>query len=181
MRIYTGVIVLWGLYISACTSKPSIDNPTKANVLSIKQAIGEQGKKISLGHFHTAKGVSADPKCRLTETVTVDKGTPLPKYIREAFIAALSQANSYDHFSNDKVNGKITELTFSSVAPASWKISLDLSSQTLSSYSVSVEHKFKTSFAAHDACEHVIQAFPDAVQALIKEVVTHPDFSTLAK
>lgn len=79
------------------------------------------------------------------------------------------------------IDGRLEALSFSSVSPASWDITMSVKSNTSPGYTVSVKYPFETSWTAYSACKNVADAFGPAVQELLKQVVTHPQFATLAK
>jgi hypothetical protein len=164
--------------LAGCETTNSI--PYKAsteNVIAIQQNL--QTKKVSVGDIEMAPGVDESPLCRLNGPVKVAPGKTIPQYVKEAFEEELFMAQAYD-VKGTPIQGRIEELSFSSVSPANWTIKMFVKSAASPGYEVSVKYQFDTSFTAMGACRNVADAFGPAVQALLKQVVTNPQFAGLA-
>jgi hypothetical protein len=175
------VLVSAGL-LSGCETTNSI--PYKAstsNVIAIQQNLQAQGKKVSVGAIRFAPGVKEQPLCRLMGPVNVAPGKSLSQYISEAFQEELFMAQVYQTNAPTVIEGRIDSLSFSSVTPASWNISMSVKSNNSVGYTVNVNYPFDTSWTAVSACQNVANAFAPAVQPLLRQVVTHPQFASLAK
>lgn len=167
---------------SGCQTTNSIPyKASTANVISIQQSLQALGKKVSLGSVGLAPGVEESPLCRLPGPVVVSPGKSLPTYIKEAFQEELFMAQVYQPNASNIIDGRLEALSFSSVSPAVWNIAMSVKSTTGAGYSVSVKFPFSTSWDAGSACKNVADAFGPAVQELLKQVVTHPQFGALAK
>jgi ABC-type uncharacterized transport system auxiliary subunit len=170
------------LLLGGCETTNSI--PYKAsteNVIAIQQSLQAQGKKVSLGTISLAPGVEESPLCRLMGPVIVAPGKTLPQYIREAFQEELFLAQVYQPNAPTVIEGRLEALSFSSVSPASWNITLSVKSNVSPGYTVVAKYPFDTSFTAYSACKNVADAFGPAVQDLLKQVVNNPQFSSLTK
>jgi len=168
--------------LSGCETTNSI--PYKAsvtNVISIQQTLQEKGKKVSIGTISLAPGVEESPLCRLMGPVVVAPGKTLPTYIKEAFQEELFMAQVYSPNAPTVIDGRLEKLSFSSISPANWEITLSVKSNVSDGYTVSAKYPFDTSYTAMSACKNVADAFGPAVQDLIKQVVTHPQFGSLVK
>lgn len=175
-------LLIAALLLTGCETTNSI--PYKAsttNVISIQQSLQAQGKKVSVGSITFAPGVEESPLCRLMGPVKVAPGKSLSQYIKEAFQEELFMAQAYQANAPSAIDGRLEALSFSSVSPASWDITLSVKSNASPGYTVSVKYPFETSWTANSACKNVADAFGPAVQELLKQVVTHPQFSALAK
>lgn len=180
--INTIIISAIAFLITGCETTNSI--PYKAstsNVISIQQKLQASGKKLSVGNVSSAAGVDSNPMCRLMGPIKVSPGKTLPQYIKEAFQEELFMAQVYQADSNNIIEGKVEALSFSSVSPASWNITMSVKSNTSNGYSVSIKYPFDTSFSAYSACKNVADAFAPAVQELLKQVVNDPQFISLVK
>lgn len=167
--------------LAACETTNSI--PYKAatgNVIAIQQGLQPSATKVQLGDIKLAPGVEESPLCRLMGPVVVAPGKTLPQYIKEAFQEELFLAQAYQANAPVKIEGRLESLSFSSVTPANWTISMSVKSNLSSGYTVSVVYPFDTSWTAYSACKNVADAFGPAVQELLKQVVTNPKFATLA-
>lgn len=181
MKKILSVTVASTLFLAGCSTTNSV--PYKAstsNVITIQQSLGKSGKKVSLGEV-AAKGINEAPTCRLAGPVNVAPGKTLSQYIKDAFQEELFLAGVYSPNSKNVINGTITALDFSSVSPASWTVTMSVSSNVSSGYSVSSNYPFNTSFDAYSACKNVANAFGPAVQNLLKQVVSHSQFNSLAR
>ncbi len=166
--------------LSGCETTNSIPyKASTANVISIQQTMQAQGKKVSVGNITMAPGIEESPLCRLQGPVKVAPGKSLSQYIKDAFQEELFMAQVYQPNAPAVINGQIDALSFSSVSPASWDIKMSVKSNVSDGYSVSVKYPFDTSWTAYSACKNVADAFGPAVQDLLKQVVTHPQFGKL--
>jgi hypothetical protein len=164
--------------LSGCETTSSV--PYKAsteNVIQIQQTL--QSKKVSVADIALAPGVDESPLCRLNGPINVAPGKTIPQYVKEAFQEELFMAQAYD-VKGPAIQGRIEELSFSSVSPANWTIKMFVKSATSPGYEVSVKYQFDTSWTAAGACRNVADAFGPAVQSLLKEVVNNPQFAALA-
>ncbi|MGE8450041.1 MAG: hypothetical protein ACN6OP_05315 [Pseudomonadales bacterium] len=147
-----------------------------SNVIAIQQSL--QPKKVSVGDVSMAPGVDDRPLCRIMGPVEVAPGKAPSQYIKDALQEELLMAQAYD-VRGTPIDGRIEELSFSSVSPAYWQITMAVKSPVNNGYEVSVKYPFDTSFSAFGACKNVADAFGPAVQELLKQVVTNPQFPAL--
>jgi len=174
--------IVLAFLVAGCETTNSIPyKASTANVISIQQSLQAQGKKVSVGSVTLAPGVEESPLCRLNGPVKVAPGKSLSQYIKDAFQEELFMAQVYQANAPTVIDGRLEALSFSSVSPASWNITMSVKSNTSPGYTVSVKYPFETSWTAYSACKNVADAFGPAVQELLKQVVTHPQFSALAK
>ncbi|WP_345796831.1 hypothetical protein [Castellaniella sp. MT123] len=169
------------LFLSGCETTNSI--PYKAsttNVISIQQSLQSQGKTVNIGSITLAPGVDESLMCRMNGPVKVAPGKSLAQYIKEAFQEELFLAQVYKSNAPATINGRLEAISFSSVSPASWNITMQVSSNYSPGYTVSVKYPFATSWTAYSACRNVADAFGPAVQELLKQAVTHSQFPLLA-
>ena len=173
----TAVVVLTG-----CQTTNSI--PYKAstsNIIAIQQSLQAQNKKVAVAGVSMAPGLEESPLCRLNGPIKVAPGKTPTEYIKDAFIEELFAAGAYDPNSANAISGRIEALSFSSVSPANWTLSMSVKSPNSEGYTVSTKYAFDTSWTAEAACRNVADAFGPAVQDLLKQVVTHARFPGLAK
>lgn len=176
------VVVGAAALLSGCQTTNSIPyKASTANIISIQQSLKAQNKKVAVGGVAMAPGLEESPLCRLAGPIKVAPGKSPTAYISDAFQEELFAAGVYDPKSGNTLTGRIDALSFSSVSPASWTISISVKSPSSAGYTVSTKYNFDTSWAADSACRNVADAFGPAVQDLLKQVVNHPQFSALAK
>ena len=174
--------VVLAFSVSGCETTNSIPyKASTANVISIQQSLQAQGKKVSIGSVTLAPGVEESPLCRLNGPVKVAPGKSLPQYIKDAFQEELFMAQVYQTNAPAAIDGRLEALSFSSVSPASWDITMSVKSNISPGYTVSIKYPFETSWSAYSACKNVADAFGPAVQELLKQVVTHPQIAALAE
>ena len=167
-----------GVLLTGCETTNSIPYKASAsNVIAIQQSL--QSKKVSVSDVGMAQGVDESPLCRLMGPVKVAPGKTLSQYIKDTFQEELLMAQAYD-VKGAPIQGRIEELSFSSVSPAYWQITMAVQSPADKGYKVSVKYPFDTSFTAMGACKNVADAFGPAVQELLKQVVTNPQFPKLS-
>ncbi|WP_186204532.1 hypothetical protein [Burkholderia gladioli] len=167
-----------GALLSGCETTNSIPyKASPANIIAIQQSL--QSKKVSVGDIGMAPGLDESPLCRLMGPVKVAPGKTLSQYIKDAFQEELLTAQAYD-VKGVPIEGRIEALSFSSVSPAYWQITMSVKSPADSGYTVSIKYPFDTSFTAMGACKNVADAFGPAVQELIRQVVTNPKFPALS-
>ena len=180
--IFILVAVSTAALVAGCQTTNSIPyKASTANVISIQQTLQPQGKKVSLGNIGLASGVEESPLCRLNGPVIVAPGKSLPSYIKDAFQEELFMAQVYQPNSSNVIEGRLEALSFSSVTPAIWNITMSVQSTSGAAYTTTVKFPFETSWSAASACKNVADAFGPAVQELLKQVVNHPQFGALAK
>jgi hypothetical protein len=168
--------------LAGCSTTNSI--PYKAstnNVITLQNTLKASNTKVTLGTFSMANGVTEELLCRLMGPVKVAPGKTMSTFIKEAFQEELFLAQAYDTNAPVKIEGQIEKITFSSVSPANWEVSMRVSSNKSPGYTVAVKYNYDTSFDAWSACKNVADAFAPAVQELLRQVVSNPQFTQLVK
>jgi hypothetical protein len=150
-------------------------------VIALQNSLKQTNTKVSLGNFALANGVDEEMLCRMMGPVKVAPGKSLSTYIKEAFQEELFMAQAYDPGSPVRIDGRIDRISFSSVSPANWEISMTVSSNKSPGYAVGIKYNYETSFDAWSACKNVADAFAPAVQELLRQVVTNPRFAQLVR
>lgn len=163
------------LMLSACsTMQPPRYAISVDNIQKLKSYEGVKVEVVSLN-----QPANFNPKCRLMGPIELSDGLTFSQFICKAFNDELKMANLY---STDgvKISGDITKIDFSSTT-GYWDIGLRLDSSNGQSLSVSNKYTFKSAWDAATACNATANAFPSAIQDLIKATITHPEFSALLK
>ena len=172
-------LIVSGLTLSGCETTSSRPyTASTGNVLKLQSVLTESGDKVALGSFSEDEGIGS-LTCRLMGPVDVAPGKSKAEYIKEALQTELFMAQVYDVNADIEIDGKLDSLDFSSVSPANWEFGFTVSSNKSDGYSVTTKYPFKTSYSAYSACKNVADAFGPAVQQLIKEIVEHPEFTSL--
>jgi hypothetical protein len=168
--------------VIGCSTTNSI--PYKAstgNVITLQNTLKASSTKVNIGVFSMGSGIDEELMCRMLGPVKVSPGKTLSTFIKEAFQEELFLAQVYDSAAPVTIDGRIEKLTFSSVSPANWEISMRVSSNKSPGYTVSIKYNYDTSFDAFSACRNVADSFSPAVQELLRQVVTNPQFTQLVK
>lgn len=178
-RIIAGAAALATLSLGACETTSSRPYTVSTqNVMAFQAALGDQ--KVQVGSFTTADGVSDNLTCRALGALEVAPGKTPVQFIEGALRDELFAAGAIDA-NGQSINGVVEKLEFNSFGTGSWDIALNLSSASLpAGYSVSNSYTFKTSFSALSACQNVIDAFTPAVQELISNAISDPNFAALS-
>jgi len=167
------------LLLSACeTTNSAVPYEASTdNVIAIQQ--GLKAKKVSVAPVTLGSDVSEHLMCRLNGDVTVGSGKTLSQFVKEALQKELFTAQTYDPH-GPIIRARIDQMSFSSVSPANWQITLHVESDNSPGYTVEEKYQFETSWTAAGACKNVADAFSPAVQDLINKVVSNPKFAELA-
>jgi hypothetical protein len=177
--IFVLSLITLAAVMSGCETTSAIPyTASTPNVLQFQSVLTSSNAKVKLGTFVDGEDVS-ELTCRLMGPVDVSRGKTKAEYIKEAMQTELFLAQVYSVDSDIILNGKLDSVDFSSVSPASWKFGFTISSNKYAGYSVNTKYSFNTSYSAYSACENVADAFGPAVQDLINNIVTHPDFVKL--
>ena len=170
------------LTLCACETTSSRPyTPSTSNIMAFQSALKDDGTKVRLAPFTAAAEVDEGMTCRALGALEVAPGKTPIEFVESAMRDELFAAGVYDQEDGNVIRGNITQLEFNSFGTGSWKIAMNLSSESLpEGYSVSTQYKFKTSYSALKACQNVIDAFTPAVQELIGSAVASPEFETLA-
>lgn len=184
MRNLMKTVVVAGIaaLLVGCSTTNSI--PYKAstsNVITLQNTLKQSNTKVNLGTFSLGNGIDEELMCRMLGPVKVAPGKSLSTFIKEAFQEELFLAQAYDTNAPVTIEGRIEKLAFSSVSPANWEITMRVSSNKSTGYSVAIKYNYDTSFDAWSACKNVADAFSPAVQELLRQVVSNPQFAQLVK
>lgn len=119
--------------------------------------------------------------CRLMGPIEPADGLSFSEFIGKAFNDELKMAGVYSE-DGTKITGDITKVDFSSSSGLTngfWDIAITLTSSNGNTLVASNKYEFKSGFDAVTACNATADALSPAVQDLIKNAVTNPDFSAL--
>lgn len=136
---------------------------------------------IAVGAF--SEPPTYDVACRLQGHVRVADGVTHAQYIRTAFEDELKIAGAYSTATpRVTLTGNITQLNLASmrgIRRGEWDIGLRLTSTNGHALAVTEHYQFKSGFSADAACKNTADAFLPAVQDLVHQVITSPEFPAL--
>ena len=178
MKTHITILVSSIIALGACETTSSRPYAVSTqNIMAFQSALGDS--KVQVGEFETADGVEENMTCRALGALEVAPGKSPVEFVESAFRDELFAAGAIAQDGHE-INGIVEELDFNSFGTGSWDIAIRLSSATLpDGYSVSSSYSFKTSFSALSACQNVIDAFTPAVQQLVGQAISDPNFATL--
>ncbi len=161
--------------LSGCAYNVSPYGLSSNNIEKMKAL---QTKPVSVAKFESSKPGLNSITCRAAGPVTVEGS--FESYIEKAFIEELKIAGLYDAASPVVIKGRVDEIDFNSnIGAGKWLITLSLASKSSPAYKVNSAHEFSTNFVADKACQQVAQNFGQAVQKLIGDAVSDPQFKAL--
>lgn len=170
-------LVLLTLFLTqACstyaTNRYSI---SAGNVVALKSY---DAAEVGIGDFTATEPGKTSVMCRAVGPIPTPDGETFESYIRNALISEMQIAEIYSEQSDVVLTGNLNQILPSSMS-GTWDISLTVNSSNGKSFTVDESFKFKTSFYGETACNQTAQALMPAVQNVITQVVTHPEFSSL--
>lgn len=170
--------ILSAVVLAGCGYKVSPYGISTQNVSSLKSAAI---KPVSVAAFTATKPGRTGIGCRAAGPVETPNKETYEIYVQKAFIDELQIAGLYDEASDIKIHGVLEEIDFSSnIGAGKWIFRLAVSSTASPGFVVQSQHEFSTNFIADKACQQVAQNFSVAVQKLIGDVVSNPEFRSLA-
>lgn len=177
MKAVNLFVIASALIISGCAYNTAPYGASVANVTKIKAA---KINSVAVAPFSSTNPGNSTITCRAAGPVTVKPS--FEAYIQSAFIDELKLSSAYDPDSKFVISGKLESIDFSSgITDGNWTIALTVSNNKAQSFTTKSTYPFSGSFVADKACQEVAQAFSPAVQKLIEDVVSNPQFATLAK
>jgi predicted NAD/FAD-dependent oxidoreductase len=139
-------------------------------------------KKVNVSEFTSYQPDLKSITCRAAGSVGTPDNISFEQYIHDAFVSELKLADKYDKNSPITIHGHLEKVDFNSnIGTAEWTFTLKATSTNSKSIIVNSTHEFSGSFVADKACQEVAQEFVPAVQQLIKDLVTNPEFHSLHK
>lgn len=177
--IIVAILVAGALSGCSTTSGVMQYQSSTQNVIAIQDNVGKDNVKVKVGEFTASSGAQGTQWCRANGPISIGNGVSPAEFIRQALQQELFTAGIYSSKSPVTITGNLDSLSFSSVSPADWEITLTLSSNNGASYQVTDKHHFDTSWDAISACKNVADAFVPAVQEAINKAVKDPRFKSL--
>jgi hypothetical protein len=165
--------------VSGCANKVHTYANSNANVIALKD-ISVNYSNINVGEFTDSDRDETSVMCRLAAPVGTPEGETFASYIQNALISELIAADMYDGKSETLVSANLDNLYGSTVVGnAYWEFDLTITSNNGSSYSVSTTYDYDSSYLASSACSEMQRSFVPAVQKVIADIITHPQFINL--
>jgi hypothetical protein len=124
-----------------------------------------------------------DAQCRIGAPLRVADGLSHTQYIQKAFEDELKVARAFSSTKTPiSLQGHVRHLEFSTTIVGkggSWGIYFVLTSSNGSQLYLDEYYTFDTGYLATEACRNAAEAFPRAVQNLIRQTFSHADFPSL--
>ena len=153
--------------------------PYGASIKNVESIKINSIKPISVSTFTSKENGKSSINCRAAGPVTVNPS--FATYIEKALIDELKLAGAYDQNSSINIKGRLEEIDFSSgITDGKWLFTVTLTNSRNESFTTTSIFNFSGSFIADRACQETAQAFSPAVQKLIFDIVTNPQFKNIA-
>lgn len=136
---------------------------------------------VAVGQFTQPSDIST--MCRGNGPVDPPKGMTFASFVQDALMQEIKASGKLATAAPDvTLTGKLTKVDFSSsyhLVHGYWDLALDLHSSNGKSLTAAEHYEFDSGFIATTACDNSANALPIAVQKLIHQVVTSPEFPPL--
>lgn len=137
------------------------------------------GVKVNVVSMTDVSKFSAN--CRLMGPIEASNKRSIAQFVQDSFNDELKFADVYG--TNVALDGSLDHAEFSSISGLTngwWDLAATLKNpKTGASISAHNRYEFPSGFDAATACTQTAQALTPAVQGLIKNAVTNPEFATL--
>ncbi|MEH6343864.1 MAG: hypothetical protein V7785_02165 [Bermanella sp.] len=172
-------VALISIYLAGCSTY--MVNSYGVSVDNVESMKTHPGTSLSVNSFKSLKPGVSSIQCRGAGPVATPDKSTFEAYINKALISELKLAGIYSETSPISIDGYFEKLDFdSTIGSGKWIFSVNVSSDTGSAYTLSSIYPFSTNWVADKACQQVAQAFVPAVQNLIKDIISHPQFAIMA-
>lgn len=179
------------IFASGCaTITPATYSMSNDNNAALKQFKGNKVRVTAVTGIN-----DFNPRCGLFNFIVTANNEPVPQFIKNAFNDELMFAglHAYDgvsltveltkiDFNPDRLITKKGSLDLGMLFKSrsgAWEIAMLLKSRNGKSITVENYYEFATRGDASSACNQTTQALVPAVQQLIYEAITNPEFITL--
>ena len=172
-------VALASIYLAGCSTY-SVNNYgiSASNVEQLKKFDGVQ---VSVNDFTASKPGLSKIQCRGAGPVAVSEGTTFESYIKDALVSELKLSGLYSENAPIVIDGYFEKIDFNSqIGSGKWVFEAKVSSNENQTVNLKSVYEFSTNWVADKACQQVAQAFVPAVQNLIKDLVSNPQFVQLA-
>lgn len=165
------------LYFSGCSFNTSKYGASFENIEALKNY---NGIEIAVKPFTSVKPGNSSITCRGAGAVVTPGKESFETYIYDAFVSELKVAGIYQEQAEIVLSGHFTDIDFNSnIGNGKWVFELTATSNNDSTLQISTKHEFSTNWVADKACQQVAQEFAPAVQVLIRDLITNPEFKQL--
>lgn len=168
--------------LSACASAAALNSVSVDETLraQAQARLAASEASFAVGQVTLAPGVDGTPQCRGLGIIDPTRGLTMPIFVRDAIQRDLTQAGRFAENADTVIAAEITEIRMVSMDNARWTLSMRVSSNHATGYTVTTTTPFPHMFVANDACQAADNAFPAAFRALLDSVYSHPEFATLS-
>lgn len=180
MKNLVQAVTIISLLLSGCAHVSPNYTLSAKNVEDMRALAPNASHKISVGAFTSSEPGKHSIMCRAEGPIEAPQEKPFDSFIRDALIGELKLAGLYQENAPTKLEGKLTNIDFSSnIGAGKWIIQMSFFGNGVSPFNVESTYSFSTNFIADIACEQVSQALPLATQAFIKDLTLKPEFRKL--
>lgn len=164
-------------FLAACAQEPI--NPYSPATFSNLRQLNEitSDVKISVGPFQDnlhRKRLA----CLGSQSIDLLPTETFAHYIQQAAIRELKLGGLYSRTAKKKLYGTLEDINFQGGAfnQTSWKIQMTFSDEQHRPFPITAYFLFTADVNNPQFCQHVSDAFPDAVQYLLRRLFSDPKF-----
>lgn len=174
-----GLITAGAILMSGCANKVPTYSNSAQNMRAVK-TIAASAFPVNIGRFSATNEGESKVMCRLATPVGTPDGITFAKYIEDALTTEMEMGNMVDPKSKITVTGHLDKVYGSTMlGNAYWEFKLKVSSSNGKSFTVDSRYDYESSYTAYSACSEMQRSYLPAVQQLINQIVTHPQFGEL--
>lgn len=174
-----GLITAGALLMSGCANKVPTYSNSAQNMRAVK-TIAATATPVRIGKFSATNEGESKVMCRLATPVGTPDGMTFAKYIEDALATELEMGNMIDPKSKITVTGNLDSLYGSTMlGNAYWEFKVTIASNNGKSFTVNSRYDYESSYTAYSACSEMQRSYLPAVQQLVNQIVTHPQFGEL--
>jgi len=174
----TAALLAAGMLSTGCSTYAATRYASSANNVTELRTL--KGQALNVGEFKSAQGARNEIMCRARGPIKTPDGESFATYVRRALVSELTYAEVYSDKAPVTLSGTLDEVDFSSTT-GTWELALTVKSTNGRSLQVTEKYGFTPSLSAETSCEQAAQALMPAVQDLIKQLVSHPEFDALVQ
>jgi len=170
-----GILFVAILLLAGCETFPAHKYSLSVNnINAIKDTMGTgHARSLAVRDFTAASPGEYEIHCGINGLITMPRRTPVEKYIREALIDELKEADVYS-LDQIEATGVITgHLKKLKIHPTGggWLIDLTITFKSGEAFTVSESYPLNGA-----QCDQTAAALAPAVQDLIHQIIAHPAF-----
>lgn len=168
-----------GLLTGGCSNVVPTYSSSLHNVRKVKE-ISSSVSPVNIGKFTDNIGNETSLTCRGSLNIVTPHGETFAKYIEDALATELEMGNMLNPNSKVTISGNLKNIYSSSMLGDSyWAFEVKIISSNGKSFDVVSRYDYPSAFDGYSACNNMNTTYATAVQELINQILTNPQFSIL--